>query len=70
VKPIIFYRLHENTAAKGVSYRFFFDDKYVIFAPMTGHVSHVLFSDAHRERDRTQALDMFREDDSGWMELK
>lgn len=69
MKPIIFYRLHENTAVDGVSYRFF-DDKYVIFAPMTGHVSRVLFSDDHRDRDRAQALDMFREDDSRWVELE
>ena len=67
VNPIVFYRI-DRGPHKVVSYRIFFEDRYVIFTPEIGRVSSVAFGYGDVLRDREFALDMFRRD-SDWIEM-
>ena len=76
MKPIIFYALRTSRMSRkgpmnwGVSYRIFFEDRYVIWTPETSHMSCVYFDPDNQTVDRAFALVTFRNDPDTWTEIE
>ena len=70
MKPIIFYAVRSGRMKWSVSYRIFYEDRYVIWTPEAGHLSSVSFDPGNPARDRAFALVTFRNDPDTWVELE
>lgn len=76
MKPIIFYAVRSGRFGRSgrmkwsVSYRIFYEDRYVIWTPEVAHISSVSFDLGNPARDRAFALATFRNDPDTWTELE
>ncbi len=72
MKPIVFYTVRPPIRGRPwiVSYRIFFEDRYVIWTPEANHVSCVNFDPDNQAVDRAFALVTFRNDPDTWTEVE